>query len=284
MIGSCLSSLRTWIIKCRLIFADPIAWIVRRFPFQLESNRWTDFDGTWLQALKTCEGYADSSIADIMVAAAAAADLVPGGWDRDGKVFTNKEPHWPLVAAIQTCRSQRAGSISVLDFGGGTGSILRQHRTELDRTGPRIDWLVVEQEHMVKRCSPLLERNGLRFASSIPGDAMDVAILACVLNYLEDPYEILRAVSETGVRWLILDRVPLAELQADQLQIQSVHPKIYSARYPCWLFSRKGFMERLGLEWEAVLRWEDHLRFTPHVRWEGGLFRRVGQAPERAPA
>lgn len=263
-----LDSLRSWAWRKML-------WAVTRLPVQLESNRWVRFQGTWEDALSMCrgKGYAEEAITEAVLGAARRAERIPGAWDRDGAVFLQESFDWPLLAALQTCRANAPGNLRVLDFGGGSGRLWRQHRRALGLTGSDTLWTVVEQDGIVQGCRDL-QGHSLRFTERIPEDPIDVVIAACALNYVADPVGVLERLGLTDADWLILDRIPLVATSEDQLMLQNVNPRIYKATYPCWFFSDERFRQILSNVWEECLAWESPSRLTPDVRWMGGLFRR----------
>ncbi len=249
--------------------------MVTRLPFQFESNRWVQFRGAWEDALAMCRGrgYAEGAITEAVLDAARRAERIPGAWDRDGAVFLQESFDWPLLTALQTCRAGSPGKLRILDFGGGSGSLWRQHRRALSLNGSDVIWTVVEQDGIVQGSKELQGRN-LRFTARIPEDPIDVVIAACVLNYVADPMGLMERLGQTEADWLILDRIPLVAAGEDQLMLQNVNPRIYKATYPCWFFSEMRFRQLLSATWEECFEWESPLRLTPDVRWVGGLFRR----------
>jgi hypothetical protein len=54
------------------------------------------------------------------------------------------------------------------------------------------------------------------------------------------------------ISYLIIDRTPFIEDEVDRLTIQKVHPRIYSASYPAWFFSRQKFMNFVRSRFEIV--------------------------------
>jgi putative methyltransferase (TIGR04325 family) len=68
-----------------------------------------------------------------------------------------------------------------------------------------------------------------------------VLLLSGVLQYLPEPYEVLRRLLQHGLRHAIMDRTPFLEADRDRLTVQQVPEEIYRASYPAWFFSETKF-------------------------------------------
>lgn len=251
-----------------------MARLADRLPFQVAANRWRDA-ADWEDARSRARGYGDREIVAKVVAATRMVAEDPDAWERDSVVFRGRDPHWQILSSLLLAWTDADSAFHVVDFGGSLGSLWWRHRTLLAGRG-KILWTVVEQPSFVAAGAEFGGEH-LRFSESMPEGGADLVIASCVLNYLETPYARLEMFADSGADWLLLDRIPLVESPADRAMVQSVHPRIYSASYPCWFFSRERFNTAVAKSWSPVARWRERLRSRPDVEWAGGLYRRNHQ-------
>jgi hypothetical protein len=55
---------------------------------------------------------------------------------------------------------------------------------------------------------------------------------------------------------MVIDRTSFSDLAKDFLAIQHVTPPIYQASYPCWIFSKRAFEDRIPAGWK-IASWFD---------------------------
>jgi len=91
-----------------------------------------------------------------------------------------------------------------------------------------------------------------------------VVLLSSVMQYLEDPAALLRKIISTGVAHIVIDRTPFFDAHQDLLTVQHVPPEIYSASYPCWIFSRSTLLRMLEPNYRLVADFTDSTD-----RWQG---------------
>ena len=56
-----------------------------------------------------------------------------------------------------------------------------------------------------------------------------------VLQYIDEPYQLLEKLLENNFDHIIIDRTPFSKIK-ETIKIQKVPPEIYNASYPCWFF------------------------------------------------
>ena len=238
-------------------FVPPVILrIARRF-----SGRGIRFDGkfrTWRNAKQASGGYDREEIvrrvyeAECKVRSGEAAD------ERDSVLFKSVQFSLPVMAALARIACARNGQLRVLDFGGAFGGMYRQYRAFGLPDG--ISWNVVEQPDFV-RLGRSFETTELRFFTSfdevLAGGLPDLVLLSSVMQYLENPVEILRMISSTGVPHIVIDRTPCFDAERDLLTVQRVPPEIYEASYPCWIFSRSSLLRALEPNYRLVAAFTD---------------------------
>jgi putative methyltransferase (TIGR04325 family) len=110
-----------------------------------------------------------------------------------------------------------------------------------------VSWTVVEQERYVHLGMDHFRNGELQFTSSLrnalAAEIPDVVLLASVLQYLPDPYDLIRNVAASRVPRIVIDRTPCSALERDVLTVQKVPRQMYAASYPCWIFSRQKLMQ-----------------------------------------
>jgi putative methyltransferase (TIGR04325 family) len=80
----------------------------------------------------------------------------------------------------------------------------------------------------------------------------DVVLLSGVLQFLEEPYQVLDRLTSTGARYMILDRTPFSPGAEERLTVQQVSPEIYEASYACRIFSYDRMLSSLTARWELL--------------------------------
>ena len=229
---------------------------------------------SWEQARAKCSGYDSDLITDALVRASRRARDGEIAYERDGVELDSIQYSWPLLAAILgTPRSTR--KLRVLDWGGSLGSTYRQNQSALAAAGIEVEWVVVEQEHLVEIGAQEFSDGQLAFRSSIesiPAGYFDLVIFASSICYLENPIQILEQVRSLRPRAIVFDRTPIVKKGDELIGIQTVGRSIYRASYPIRAFSI-GFLEdTLSPEYRKVSEWVCDLQPDPQTISRGMFF------------
>ena len=180
-------------------------------------------------------------------------------FERDSVLFDEVIYSFPVLAGLLRAAAESEGRLSVLDFGGALGSSYYQCKKFLSVL-PSLQWGVIEQPHFVKCGQEHFRTEQLDFFFSIsesigkirPG----VALLSSVLQYVPEPYDALNELMQSEIRYLIIDRTPFGDFDDDIITVQHVVASIYPASYPCRIFSRKNFIQRLKNNFEVISQFE----------------------------
>ena len=237
----------------------------------------------WNDASRAASGYDDADLLRRVEAAALEAQANAGAWERDGVVFRTSPVPPPYCDLLERVARSRGNKLCVVDFGGGLGGTCRIVRGHLP-ADIDVRWHVVEQPHYVVSGRRHFEDARLNFhtsmASALKCVEPDVILMSSVLQYLEDPYTLLREVSESRAPYLVIDRHPCSG-QADIITVQVVPKSIYPASYPCWVFDCGRMDEFLGHSFDRLCAWEAS---DPEIhgqgfraRFVGGTWRRVAK-------
>jgi len=199
---------------------------------------------SWQAAYEASSGY---DTAEVFRRVGESALKVKNGlavFERDSVCFERQEYRWPVIACLLASAAEHGGRLNVLDFGGSLGSFYFQHKKLFGKLAT-VNWAVVEQRQFVEFGRDQIQERDLNFYESIDScfekQKVDIVLLSSVLQYLESPYEILKALVATGARHLLLDRTSFINEASDKLMIQHVPETIYKASYPAWFFSQEKF-------------------------------------------
>lgn len=227
-------------------------------------------------AASAAGGYDSAAIADRAQEAARAVFSGKAAFERDGVTFVDPDPRWPVVAGLLLGRRE-GQPLRVLDFGGGLGSSYWQNRGVLDPGlgGQPLKWTVVEQPTMVERAA-FLPPHGIQYverAADADTEEVDCVLLSSSLQYLEEPHHTLEDLLNTGARVLVIDRTPMASVNADVPCVQITPQHIYRASYPVWVFSQTQLESALK-DWAIVARFpgiEPDMKTTSGIAfsWRG---------------
>jgi len=180
-------------------------------------------------------------------------------YERDSVLFDRVELSWPMLAGLLWTAARNDGRLRVLDFGGSLGTSYRQNREFLDDLLD-VRWGIVEQPHYVETGRELFANGTLKFFHTIVECSAaiqpDIVLLGAALQYLPEPYTVLGELSETPARVMIIDRTPFADIGEDTITVQQVPPAIYTASYPCWIFSKRAFESRFPSGWKTAAWFE----------------------------
>lgn len=176
-------------------------------------------------------------------------------FERDSVLFDEIEYSWPVTAALMHVAARSGGRLHVLDFGGALGSSYFQNRKFLGGLND-VRWCVVEQEHYVEAGRNHLQDARLTFCRSI-GEATEtlkpnVVLLSSVLQYLKEPYAVLRELLDLKSESVLVDRTPFYDGAKDCALVQNVPKEIYRASYPMWVMNENMFLREFDGDYEVV--------------------------------
>ncbi len=205
----------------------------------------------WAEASRMSGGYDAANILEHVVRATRAVVSGAAPYERDSVLFDEPEYPFAVLAALWRAAS-RQDALDVVDFGGSLGSSYRQCRSFLSGL-QTLRWRVVEQASFVAAGRQEFSTDELGFFGALtelpPAVGPRVALVSGVLQYLEHPREVLDALSGIGARFLVVDRTPMCDADADRLCVQHVPSQIYAASYPCRLLSRPLLLAYLSDRW-----------------------------------
>lgn len=232
---------------------------------------------TWESAVDRSRGYDAAEVSDAVLEATLKVQSGEAEFERDSVLFDHIEYSWPMTAGLMLGAAIGGGRLRVLDFGGALGSHYFQNRKFLNSLGESV-WGVVEQANYVERGKRYIEDDNLRFYSSIEECAQglepNVVVASSVIQYLENPLEILAALSRVGAKVILLDRTPYTHDRRDaEVKVQHVPESIYAASYPCWFLNEAEVVSVPGSEGYSLVESFDALdKLDATATWKGHIF------------
>ena len=214
-----------------------------------------------------------------------ASAKVGSARERDGVMLTGDVVPFPLVASLLRAAAQRGdGRLTVIDFGGSLGSSYRQCKAMLAPL-TRLDWRIVEQPHFVARGRELHQTESLTFHDTLEeaaaDDAPNVVLFSSVLQYLDNPADILARAVALRPRAIIIDRTPVSTLATEAYAIQYVPKDIFLARLPLRIFGA-GQIDAQLAGYRRVVDFEtvdsDMRAGNIVVKFRGALYERIEEA------
>lgn len=196
---------------------------------------------SWENALKDTNGYFDNEI--FCKTKISINEVIQGNkiYERDSVLFDRIEFEYhqaTLSGLLKVALSTQKNTINVLDFGGSLGTLYFAMKSFLNPIN--LNWNIVEQEHYVKYGKENIKCINFYYniEECLKNQKIDVVILSGALQYLENPYNLLKAIVSQNIKYIILDRTSILE-NSERLTIQKVPPSIYNGSYPAWFLNEK---------------------------------------------
>ena len=217
--------------------------------FNTISGRHIRFSGiysSWSAASADATGYSADGILNKVI---AATDKVISGevkFERDGLTFGAAAYPFPLIATLLKAAAENDGKLTVLDFGGALGSSYHQCRDFLLAVRD-LRWCIVEQPHFADAGNQRFSSGKLLFFKDMRRVVAEyrpnVVLFSGVLQYLPEPYAVLKEAIESLAEYIIVDRNPFIEAETSILSVQTIPKQIIDSSYPVWLFSESEFRQ-----------------------------------------
>ena len=212
--------------------------------YNQKQNGWHGDYKDWRDAENNSTGYQKNDILEKVRNSLIKVKTGQAVYERDGILFDKIQYSWPLLAGLMYASAKLEGTIKVLDFGGSLGSTYFQNKKFLDQFR-EVSWTIVEQKHFVEAGKKDFENEKLKFYDStdlaIEKESPNTLLLLSVLQYIENPYELLEKLVSKNFNHIIIDRTPFSK-SCEKIKLQIVPSNIYKASYPCWFFDELKFI------------------------------------------
>ena len=148
---------------------------------------------------------------------------------------------YPLLAGLLTASVRSGGTLGVLDFGGSLGQTWFGLEWTL-RHLPSTVWCVVDQPECVAGARSVFQSDRLRFYTSADEAAaehdLDTIVCSSTLQYLDEPYNVLRMLAGLGLPNLILDRTVISSTDTELFMRQHTPADMGGDVHPLRALSR----------------------------------------------
>lgn len=232
---------------------------------------------TWEEASSRCTGYDDSSILAKVLEATLKVKRGEAVYERDSVLFDEIQYSWPVLAGLMWTAARNNGRLNVLDFGGSLGSSYFQNRKFLSSI-PEVRWNVIEQSHYVEAGKAHIQDEQLQFYKTI-GDCLEasrpnVVFLSSLLQYLPEPYSLLKLLLKLCPDTVILDRTCYVnQTDHEVIKIQHTPSSIYAASYPIRYFVEDELHHLFTQSGYVLLESFDSLdKLDAAATWKGHIF------------
>jgi putative methyltransferase (TIGR04325 family) len=84
----------------------------------------------------------------------------------------------------------------------------------------------------------------------------NVILFSSVIQYLKNPYKVLKQILQFGPKYVIFDRTAFIDKGNDRITIQKVSPEIYRASYPAWFLNRSKFLNFMEGKYELIAEFQ----------------------------
>ena len=232
----------------------------------------------WKTALSKCSGYDSRLILDKVKESSlkVKAGIVP--FERDSVLFNEVQYSFPVLSALMWIALQNNGKLNVLDFGGSLGSSYYQNKIFFDSL-QEVKWCVVEQSGFVEVGKETFSDEKLKFYYTMDEclgkNDIQVILLSSVLQYIENPYELLKTIIASRIKYVLFDRTQFISGN-DRITIQKVNPSIYRASYPCWFLNKPKFKQFMSEEYDLVYEFISPGRANIRSEFRGFLYKSKG--------
>ncbi|MBW4487535.1 MAG: methyltransferase, TIGR04325 family [Trichocoleus desertorum ATA4-8-CV12] len=244
-------------------------------------NRAYSFSGnykSWADARENSSGYDSDLILSKVKTSLLQVKEGRAAYERDSVVFNKLDYSFPLLAGLLSIAIENNNCLSVLDYGGSLGSSYYQNKRFLLKL-KEFQWSIVEQKNFVSCGKELFEDEYLNFFNDIQSCAQsrnpNVILLSSVLQYLENPYGVLRELIDQNIEYIIVDRTPFIESNVDRLTVQRVSSRIYDSSYPAWFFSKPKFLNFFNKEYEIIFEFNSTDKANIPSQFKGFTLRKM---------
>jgi len=237
---------------------------------------WTGNYQTWQDAQKKCTGYDAEHIVETVKQSTLAVVNGKAAYERDSMLFYSSDFMYPILSGLMWIAAKNQGQLNIIDFGGSLGSTYHQHQRFFADLN-QVSWNIVEQSGFVTIGNESFANKQLHFYHSIDeciqNQKIDAIILSGVLQYIEQPYELLEYIFSKKFNYILFDRTPYISGN-DRITIQKVHPTIYKASYPCWFFNEQKFKDFFNSEYQLVTEFNALDQANIPSKFKGFIFKR----------
>jgi putative methyltransferase (TIGR04325 family) len=244
---------------------------------------WRGSYTNWQLAIQASTGYDVDIILDKVSTAISKVKKGEAVYERDSVLFEKIQYSWPLLTCLLKVASANHSHLRILDFGGSLGSTYFQNEGFLN-PDIKITWNIVEQKRFVEKGKSSFESDQLHFHNSLEESqaafTSDCVLFSGVLQYLSDPYTMIRKYLSENFEYIIIDRTAFIKAENERITVQEVPKFVYEASYPCWFFNENKFLSIFSARYRLIADFPSfadpdlQLEDGSPVYWKGFFFKR----------
>lgn len=198
-------------------------------------------------------------------------------FERDSVLFYHEEYNYNILLPLYRIALEK-GRLHVLDFGGALGSTFRQHLKLLKPSIQDLSWNIVEQQSFLEAAKLINCEEGLHFFDSIEktleSASIDVVLFSSVLQYLENPQEIIEKIK--SIPYIIIDIHPeFLTREKPLFTVQNVSEPIYNASYPLKIWGKGELLTMFSEHYELIESWKIKYDYLPKIKDENGIVEKI---------
>ena len=199
-------------------------------------------------------------------------------YERDSVLFNEIQYSYPLLAGLMWIAASNSGILKIIDFGGSLGSTYFQNRKFLKNLN-FLRWSIIEPKKHIRAGKEYFETENLKFYDTIEDcvkiENPDTILFSSVLQYLEKPYELIEYIININFDYIIIDRTGFINYgNNDLLTVQTVHPNIYIASYPCYFFNKPKFINYFLRKYTLVSEFNSIDKYNIPAKSLGFIFKK----------
>lgn len=238
---------------------------------------------SWKEALANSNGYdADN----ILLETRNSLLKVKAGefaFERDTILFDKIQYSWHILAVLLRFAIENDNSLNIIDFGGSLGSSYFQNREFLKNLRD-FKWNIVEQRKYSECGKIYFEDKFLKFYDDLQTCMAEnhskIILASGVLQYLEQPGEILKQFLDFNFEYIIIDRTGFSNEESDIITVQNISESIYGGSYPVWFFSLPRFIDIFKFRYKLIADIDSNIDPPYKVNgryffWKGLIFKRI---------
>jgi putative methyltransferase (TIGR04325 family) len=234
-------------------------------PSIFQTLRWYSFKYGWKgdyetyeQAKAKCAGYDEHHILQRIIDTTHKVKNGEAVYERDGIIYDNIKVNFHLLSTLLLIAGKNNNKLTLIDFGGSLGTSYYQNIGYLSHL-TELNWCIIEQPQFVDAGKAAFENEHIKFYNSIEDcisahPRPDLVLLSGSLQYMSDPYEVLKAIQTFKIPYVLIDLIGYNDKKQDRITIQHVPPVFYGieASYPCTFVNKDKLESQLSEVYNKV--------------------------------
>jgi putative methyltransferase (TIGR04325 family) len=210
----------------------------------------------WEDAKKNSKGYDDQKILERVKYSTSMLSSGKAIYERDGIILKKNEFPYQILSIILRSSIENKNKCKVIDFGGSLGSTYYNNKSFFKYI-KNLKWTIVEQNNFTKIGNKFFANKIVNFCNSIDEASKyfgkpNVIILSGVIQYLPNPYSILKKIINANADYIVVDRCSFLKYGKTKLTIQKIPRKIIKTSYPIWLFNQTEFKKKFKEKYKEL--------------------------------